>query len=227
MLQRELSDSASQDKSFTGVSASALSGRDIGGRNFEEAKGEEGQPFAAAGEDTLITFSPEDQYAQVTLTFMVDSVCLHAAKVEAVQKYYANEARQLQEAGALDAEAAARLAEQASQEEQAISLYAVPKSSKSRKQGDEPDPAQSKRIKERDEGPLPVTNELGVASGKFGWCVSCRAAANLYCKHTRHPVCSFECKQRHIRLLEEAAATEEQSATSRASAGLLQYEEPY
>jgi len=47
-----------------------------------------------------------------------------------------------------------------------------------------------------------LLNEEGVQAGKFGWCVNCRQAANLFCKHTRYPVCSFDCKTEHIRLLE-------------------------
>jgi hypothetical protein len=84
VLQREPSDSHSQDKS------QSLSGREGPFKASEETKGEDGQPFAPSGDETLITFSPEDQYAQVTLSFIVDSVCLHSAKVEALQKYYAS-----------------------------------------------------------------------------------------------------------------------------------------
>ena len=39
-----------------------------------------------------------------------------------------------------------------------------------------------------------IINEHGIPAGKFGWCIVCRNQANLYCKDTRHPVCSFECK---------------------------------
>ena len=39
-----------------------------------------------------------------------------------------------------------------------------------------------------------IRNESGQPSGKFGWCIVCRNSANLYCKDTRHPVCSYECK---------------------------------
>ena len=42
-----------------------------------------------------------------------------------------------------------------------------------------------------------LTNELGFEVGRFGWCISCRNAANLWCKDTRHPVCSEECKKKH------------------------------
>lgn len=42
-----------------------------------------------------------------------------------------------------------------------------------------------------------ITNELGFEVGRFGWCISCRNAANLWCKDTKHPVCSEECKKKH------------------------------
>jgi hypothetical protein len=50
--------------------------------------------------------------------------------------------------------------------------------------------------------PVEILNEAGNVSGKFGWCISCRGKANLFCKDTRHPVCSFECKQKHMGLLD-------------------------
>jgi len=42
-----------------------------------------------------------------------------------------------------------------------------------------------------------VKNELGFEAGQFGWCIVCRSAADLFCKDTRHPVCSAECKMKH------------------------------
>ena len=42
-----------------------------------------------------------------------------------------------------------------------------------------------------------LTNELGIQAGRFGWCIVCRNTANLYCKDTKHPVCSKECQKRH------------------------------
>jgi hypothetical protein len=89
---------------------------------------------------------------------------------------------------------------QMKEEEASVALFSVPRSSKARKR-DGPDGAAektmnpaNKRVAEKDAASLELVNELGIPSGKFGWCVSCRASANLYCKHTRHPVCSFECK---------------------------------
>ena len=91
-----------------------------------------------------------------------------------------------------------------------ISLLAVPpKFKKKPAEGEETAGAGATPFFDKDEVPAGLVNELGILSGKFGWCVACRATANLYCKHTRHPVCSFECKQRHIKLLEESSATNE------------------
>jgi brefeldin A-inhibited guanine nucleotide-exchange protein len=35
-----------------------------------------------------------------------------------------------------------------------------------------------------------ILNELGIESGRFGWCIVCRNTSDLYCKETKHPVCS-------------------------------------
>jgi hypothetical protein len=42
-----------------------------------------------------------------------------------------------------------------------------------------------------------LKNELGFEAGQFGWCIVCRNTANLFCKDTKHPVCSSECKIKH------------------------------
>ena len=36
-------------------------------------------------EETLVTFGAEEQYAHVTLTYLVDNVCLHEAKIDEVR----------------------------------------------------------------------------------------------------------------------------------------------
>jgi len=42
-----------------------------------------------------------------------------------------------------------------------------------------------------------LENERGNPAGLFGWCFVCRLSANLYCKETRVPVCSIDCKLKH------------------------------
>lgn len=78
--QKEASDSASLDQYAAGASNS---GREAGGKSYEESKGEDPQT-----DQSLVTFSASEQFAQVTLSFVVDNVCLHAAKVEEVGKKY-------------------------------------------------------------------------------------------------------------------------------------------
>ena len=46
-----------------------------------------------------------------------------------------------------------------------------------------------------------IRNESGENAGYFGWCIMCRSTANLYCKETRVPVCSVECKAFHLKEL--------------------------
>ncbi len=43
-----------------------------------------------------------------------------------------------------------------------------------------------------------INNERDITSGKFGWCVMCRNAAPFFCKDTRVPVCSVDCKKKHF-----------------------------
>lgn len=177
-------------------------------RSSEEQKAEETLTTQLNDEQTLVTFSPEEQYAQVTLTYIVDNVCLHLAKVEEIGRRYDNQIKVIQEAGNSSESAVKKLQESMIHDQQQVSLLAVPKSSKAKKKEEKSAESEIKPI-EIDGNELKLVNELGIPSGKFGWCVSCRSEANLYCKHTRHPVCSFECKQRHIQLIEEANASEE------------------
>lgn len=64
------------------------SGRDGTGSVQEEVKGDGTHPSASSVDQTLVTFTAEEQYAHVTLTYLVDSVCLHASKVDEVTKAY-------------------------------------------------------------------------------------------------------------------------------------------
>jgi len=50
-----------------------------------------------------------------------------------------------------------------------------------------------------------LENERGNPAGLFGWCFMCRLSANLYCKDTRVPVCSVDCKLKHAEELENLA----------------------
>jgi brefeldin A-inhibited guanine nucleotide-exchange protein len=43
-----------------------------------------------------------------------------------------------------------------------------------------------------------IENEKGIPSGFFGWCIICRNRADIYCKESRYPICSIECKNRIV-----------------------------
>ena len=45
-------------------------------------------------------------------------------------------------------------------------------------------------------------NENNILNGNYGWCIVCRNGANLYCKDTRYSVCSVECKQQLLNMIE-------------------------
>ena len=68
------------------ASGGANSRRDdsASGRNEEAKVGE----TVGASEHTLVTFSPEEQYAHVTLSYMIDNVCLHEAKQDEIRQQY-------------------------------------------------------------------------------------------------------------------------------------------
>jgi hypothetical protein len=51
-----------------------------------------------------------------------------------------------------------------------------------------------------------LENEKGIPAGKFGWCIVCRDKADVYCRETRHPVCSHECKKDHMNLIDSLQA---------------------
>lgn len=113
-------------------------------------------------------------------------MCLYDAKVRAVKERYENEAQE----SAQDEEAKEGADEQNSidmnmrkislQEEIArIPLNPIP-------------------YVKNDSPEVKILNELGLESGRFGWCLVCRNTADLYCKETKHPVCSQECKKKHL-----------------------------
>ncbi|CAD8161380.1 unnamed protein product [Paramecium pentaurelia] len=43
-----------------------------------------------------------------------------------------------------------------------------------------------------------LVNEMNIKNGKFGWCIVCRRQASQYCKNTKVPICSKECKFIHL-----------------------------
>ena len=136
-------------------------------------------------ENIIVNFKALDQYVYVVTQNMVDDVCLHDARVKAVEYKYSAE---LERQPYIDKEDHDRLVHDMVSEIQRIPLRSV---SGLMKPEENPN-----RV------PVEIQNEAGNLSGKFGWCISCRGKANLFCKDTRHPVCSFECKQKHMGLLD-------------------------
>jgi hypothetical protein len=88
-------------------------------------------------ENTLITFTPEEQYAQVTLTYVIDNVCLHAAKVEEAETQYRKAIADVMASEQEGKERAIACLEQEMLEEvNSIPHLAVPRSSKGRKKAE-------------------------------------------------------------------------------------------
>lgn len=113
-----------------------------------------------------MTFSPEEQYAHVTLTYLVDNVCLHSAKVDEVRKAYQDQLRTLEASGQDDEEQRAHLTQQMQEEENAVPLFAVPRSSKARRRTDGPDSnadksaaGAAKKLVDKDRSSVNLTNE--------------------------------------------------------------------
>ena len=85
----------------TGGPSSARLGTINTGRELDDGKGVLGGPIDTSGgvEETLVTFGAEEQYAHVTLTFLVDNVCLHEAKVEEVRAACQDSLKELEAKG--------------------------------------------------------------------------------------------------------------------------------
>lgn len=105
------------------------------------------------------------------VTNLVDDVCIYTAKVEATVKKYEGD----------DADK-----EGMQQEIKDIPIKAIPLAS----DVDDPKYKVLKKAK--------VENEHGTPAGVFGWCIVCRNTAGLFCKDTKVPVCSLECKFKHL-----------------------------
>lgn len=107
---------------------------------------------------------------------IVDNVCLFDEKAKTVTN-------KIQENQELDP---AKKTEELSKELSLIPLRSVPLIN-------ETDDLKYKKIMT-----VSIDNEQNVVSGKFGWCFVCRKSANVYCKDSRVPVCTAECKKKHL-----------------------------
>lgn len=130
-----------------------------------------------------VTFSPVDQYVFGVVQNIVDCVCLHDARVKVVIERHEHGEDSGHEEDQQDdtiKQVDSNIRKISLQEEiMKIPLNPIPYC-----KSDCPD--------------VKIPNELGIEAGRFGWCIVCRNTANLYCKDTRHPVCSQECKQKHL-----------------------------
>ena len=135
-----------------------------------------------------VNFAALDQYVCSLTTVLVDNVCLHDARVRAIVAQ--------RDAGEREAELGYdQKSEQDKHSESGYSKGAVSQISLEEKIANvklNPIPAGKKEYPD-----VNLTNELGIQAGRFGWCIVCRNTANLYCKDTKHPVCSKECQKKH------------------------------
>ena len=130
-----------------------------------------------------VAFVAIDQYIATITQNMVDNVCMHDARVAELGKRY----EQTNEENT-DGEEVIEFNEELVRKQ--VPVNVVPDVSES-----------GNNIKKF--SAVDITNELGITAGKFGWCLVCRNKADLYCKDTRHPVCSYECKKKHVGLVEQ------------------------
>ena len=107
---------------------------------------------------------------------LVDNVCLHEARVDALKREHRHQIQASSEEIKAPEDAEKELEERISN----LKLNPVQQSP------EEPAPV------------VEVMNEVNLPAGRFGWCVVCRNTANLVDAETQHPVCSNECQKKHI-----------------------------
>mmetsp|Transcript_16231 Transcript_16231/g.13814 ORF Transcript_16231/g.13814 Transcript_16231/m.13814 type:complete len:413 (-) Transcript_16231:210-1448(-) len=124
--------------------------------------------------DSSAVREAEKGYISKMLQNMVDDVCLFHAKNDAVNHKYADK---LEDEGER---------ENLKQELENIPLRTVPLVMN-------PDDPKYRSLMK-----VPIHNEIESPAGYLGWCFVCRGPADLYCKDTRVPICSVDCKLRHF-----------------------------
>lgn len=125
------------------------------------------------------------------MTNVVDDVCLYNARQDLIKEKYISQINDLENSA--DVEEKQQLEDLMRKELSSLTLKSVPPKLISPSQkGSSDDQASRPRSSKMPQ--VDLKNEHGIQAGKFGWCIVCRGQANLYCKDTRHPVCSFECK---------------------------------
>lgn len=114
-----------------------------------------------------MSFNALDLYVHGLVTNIVDNVCLYEARVSEVTRLH-----KLVDLNPNQIESQNQVTDQAL----ADAINKIPLN---------PIPTGKKECPD-----VSVKNELGFEAGRFGWCISCRNSANLWCKDTLHPVCS-------------------------------------
>ena len=115
-------------------------------------------------------------YVTRCVTNLVDDVCIYYAKIDHTTAKYEGKDESERE--------------NMQKEIHDIPIKAVPIGN----DADDPRYKSFKKVK--------VDNESGTPAGVFGWCFVCRQPASLFCKDTKVPLCTLECKFSH---LEEAS----------------------
>lgn len=139
---------------------------------------------------TQINFSATDQYLYMLCQNMVDSVCIYHDRAETIKEEIEMCTHAPSETKEDQNQNATTMAELESMEKE-LNLKVICKNQR-----------KSKVTQIR----INVSNEKGIGAGKFGWCMVCRKAADLYCKNTLYPICSLDCKQRLMSLFESLDA---------------------
>ncbi|EAR83565.3 Sec7 domain protein (macronuclear) [Tetrahymena thermophila SB210] len=110
-------------------------------------------------------------YVSKVVTNLVDDVCIYEDKIKKIQRKYMNQP------------------ENEVQKQAEINL--IPRKSVPNMQ--DVDTPQYKKTTIAS-----IKNEKEIDAGKFGWCFVCRNEASNFCKDTRVPICSKECKKQHM-----------------------------
>ena len=138
---------------------------------------------------TQINFSANDQYLYMVCQNMVDNVWIYHTKKEVLEEQLEiSQSVEIKEDGN---EKNQEYIEEIKYKLENLQLRVIPKDQRRRKKVNIS---------------IDLPNEKGIDWGKFGWWMVCRKEANLYCKDTLYPICSLDCKQRLLNLIDSIEA---------------------
>ena len=132
----------------------------------------------ADGNITVPKGVSQERYINRYLEHMIDDVCIYSEKVKELEKEYENK-----------------------EDHEKANLPLEIKKIPIRTVLDHftTDPPKLGEIKA-----VQLENEVGEPAGIFGWCFVCRGPADVYCKDTKVPLCSVDCKHVHLEELGKA-----------------------